>query len=562
MRYGYLGVDVFLVISGYLLFKSLIVKIHNGTFRYFDYILNKLVRLWPLVLLASFVSLIVFYYYMLPDDYENLSESVFASSLFANNILQSVTTKNYWNTANTFKPLMHLWYVGVLMQAYVVIPPIFIICKRVFKNFYLAAKWLTLSITGISLILYILPNISASFKFYYLPFRMFEITAGGMITFLPNKASDSNRVMAAGAFLAVGFLLFSNCRIISDCFMLLSIVCATAILIYSIEDHSFSEHRVNILNFIASLGERSYSIYIWHQLVVALLLYSFFDRLTVYNSIVFCVTAVIVAFLSYEYIEKCLNYIAKNRNKRKMMVALCSIFAIFLCCVSLHLYLRAGVVRDVPELDVHKGSEHRNMHAEYCDRPYQWDEDFIDNGKINMLVIGNSFGRDWANILFEYDNKESFNISYIYYEKDSLSNYDMRINDSDYVFFALGPKVTDGVPAEVTSIIPEEKLYIVGNKKFGYSNGIIYANRNKDDYYEQVVKIDNSFLLENKNYSDIYGDHYIDMLSPVLSSENYIRVFTDNNKFISQDCSHLTRAGAQYYSRILDIGGILESGDI
>ena len=60
------------------------------------------------------------------------------------------------------------------------------------------------------------------------------------------------------------------------------------------------------------------------------------------------------------------------------------------------------MVRDIPELDIDKNNVHRNMHAEYVDRIYEYDVDFPEeNGKINVMLIGNSFARDFGNILLE-----------------------------------------------------------------------------------------------------------------------------------------------------------------
>lgn len=63
--------------------------------------------------------------------------------------------------------------------------------------------------------------------------------------------------------------------------------------------------------------------------------------------------------------------------------------------------------------------------------------------------------------------------------------------------------------------------------------------------------------MNNNILKGIYGDHYIDMLSPLLDG-NEIRVFTDKNYYISQDCRHLTQQGAQYYSKILDLDSIFD----
>lgn len=71
---------------------------------------------------------------MLPDDYENLAQSAIASSVFVNNILQCITTKNYWDVINLYKPLMHLWYICVLVQTYVILPPIYLLVVKFSKD--------------------------------------------------------------------------------------------------------------------------------------------------------------------------------------------------------------------------------------------------------------------------------------------------------------------------------------------------------------------------------------------------------------------------------------------
>lgn len=106
MTYGYLGVDVFLVINGYLLAKgfSSLNSIGNGC----KFLIKRVLRLWPVVVAASAVCLIWGAYWMLPYNYFDLSQHVIASNLFANNILMSIKSADYWNTLNEYKPLMHM----------------------------------------------------------------------------------------------------------------------------------------------------------------------------------------------------------------------------------------------------------------------------------------------------------------------------------------------------------------------------------------------------------------------------------------------------------------------
>lgn len=120
--FGYLGVEIFLVVGGYLITKSIMRTYEKGRFSYWNYLCKRLVRLWPLALLITIVSLAIGYFFMLPDAYKNTCQTAVGTSLFANNFVQYITSGNYWDTANEYKPLMHTWYLGVMFQFYVIYP--------------------------------------------------------------------------------------------------------------------------------------------------------------------------------------------------------------------------------------------------------------------------------------------------------------------------------------------------------------------------------------------------------------------------------------------------------
>ena len=559
LPFGYLGVDIFFVVGGFLLINGLKHKLEEDKFNYWTYLYRKLIRLWPLVVILSIMSFGVGYFLMLPDDFENLVESVIASVIFSNNILQCITTKNYWDVVNFYKPLMHLWYIGILMQAYIVIPIFYMLATKIFKKAKNGIAIVTIGLIGISLVLYLLPVFPSAWKFYLLPFRLFEIVFGGIIVIWKPRANDN--VKKAFSIISFSLLLILLCfpkAIISSEFRLLSVVLASAVFLWATEGLSYSGIIKHFINIGAGIGEKSYSIYIWHQALIAILFYSFFPKQNIKSFVVFLCITVILTLLSYYCIERPLAKVIEKKKKARFIVISTTIISILLGVASFWVYCHAGVVRNVPELGIVKNDTHRGMHAEYCDRPYGWDVDFSNDRRKKVLVLGNSFGRDWANILSEWDKNNSLEISYKYYTEGEIEkDYLKRINKADIVFFATGPSF-DRVPSNIVDIVPQEKLYIVGNKNYGESNGIVYSHRFGDDYYNQTVVINGDLIYNIESDEEKFGNHYINMMKPVLVDDTHARVFTDDNKFISQDCRHLTQAGARYYARVLSLDWITD----
>lgn len=220
------------------------------------------------------------------------------------------------------------------------------------------------------------------------------------------------------------------------------------------------------------------------------------------------------------------------------------------------IYLRAGVVRDVPELEINKSNVHRNMHAEYCDRVYKYDCDFVNDNKIKVLVIGNSFARDFANILLESEYSDDIDLSYSYTVDNNLL---YRVKNADRIFIFLNK---DDIPIYFWENIRDVNIvYGIGTKWFGATNGQVYFNRFKSDYYNYCIELDSGYRKLNTKWEEAWGSNYINLIEAVEQSDGSIRVFTDDNKYISQDCEHLTRSGAEYYAQLIDLRRILFSSD-
>ena len=130
LKNGFLGVDIFFVISGYLITNILYTESVEHRFSIVNFYLRRIRRIIPLVLVFCSMSLFLGILVMLPDDLENLAQSIITTILFSNNILLCMTTGNYWEVINEFKPLMHTWSLGIEEQFYALYPFLFLLLKK------------------------------------------------------------------------------------------------------------------------------------------------------------------------------------------------------------------------------------------------------------------------------------------------------------------------------------------------------------------------------------------------------------------------------------------------
>ena len=214
---------------------------------------------------------------------------------------------------------------------------------------------------------------------------------------------------------------------------------------------------------------------------------------------------------------------------------------------SIYIYKNGGVVRDYPELDLKWNDGFVGVAVSYVDEPREDDHDFPvdDNGKKNVLVVGNSFARDFANILKQTGYADKLNFSYSQY------NYPVeRLSKADYVFtFLIKESISDSL---LKFAKPTCKFYGIGTKNFGKSNNQFYSHRWSKEYYSSTTILPNEYRIANDVAKEHWGDAYIDLIKPAMVDSLHVRVFTPEHKYISQDCKHLTRAGAKWYASVLD----------
>lgn len=549
MPYGYLGVEVFLVIGGYLTTKSILRSKDN----YWQFINKRLVRLWPLLLLLCAIALGFGWLWMLPVHYKLNCEAVIGTSVFMNNIVQYITSGDYWNGDNLTKPLMHTWYVGIMMQFYLIYPIILIVIKKSCKDWQCSLFVTLICVFVASYGLYMSSYLTTDQNFYFLLSRLFEFAAGGLVAVYSSIDDAGKRKNAfhwvVGLVAIILLLIVSNLELDAMKIRLSAIVALTTMFVI-IAENDYTLKWQKAFKPIALCGTASFSLYLFHQVVFAFYRYAFNEQFTWLSYIAILALALTVGFISFYALEQPLGKFVIGNIKRVYGVnACCLFFVASLSMIAGKYYIHKGIVRDIPELGVYQnnGSE---TPEEYNDYVYGLDSDFTDNGRKNVLVIGDSFGRDWVNVLRESGVDSVMNISYHTPADEVVA---VRVKQADVVFIANCGKFMDKYET-LLPLMMRDNVYRVGNKGVSKQLSIVYNNdRYGSDYFKQQSSEKSVSETINAAEKIMFGDHFIDIMSALKGNDGQIFLFDENKKLIFGDGVHFTKAGAQKCAQVIDV---------
>ncbi|HEY8062220.1 MAG TPA: acyltransferase, partial [Gemmatimonadales bacterium] len=199
---GWVGVDVFFVISGFLITRLIKLQVEAGTFRFGTFYLRRARRLLPALLVTSALSAIAATTLLSPRLLQEFGGSVVFTSLSLANWF-FFRQSNYFDTSAISKPLLHTWSLGVEEQFYLVWPAFIVVALAIWPK--RRTPWLILCAGAVSLAAATWFNAHRSAVFYLTPFRAFEFAIGGLVVWLPKRKAPSNVWMETG--LATGLAL-------------------------------------------------------------------------------------------------------------------------------------------------------------------------------------------------------------------------------------------------------------------------------------------------------------------------------------------------------------------
>jgi peptidoglycan/LPS O-acetylase OafA/YrhL len=535
---GYLGVDVFFVISGYLITQIINREMGKGSFGFGQFCMRRARRILPLSLVVALATAVVGMVCMLPDDLENLGQSVVATNLCANNLLQAITTRDYWDVVNEYKPLMHTWSLGVEEQFYVLYPALFVVARRGPRRLLLGGVLMALGAVSVALTWSSWPEWA---KFYLLPFRFYELAAGGLVAISLRDRLLSPYAGLVPLFALLG-ILAAPPGTVPERLLVPSVVALACWLMATANDRSFYLRVVLSSVGLVAIGRISFSLYMWHQPVLAFMRYAVVQQPGPEAYIGALIITFLLSGATYRFVEQ--PFRNHDIVPRTLFVSSMAVGFAVATALGLYLHVVGGVVRDVPELGIEKRGP-RVRHGAYNSRVRTLSGSFsADSDKLRILVVGNSFARDWVNVLLESRQASNFEISYVE-SASECHDFTQRLDASDLVFHSPVAR-SEAAPYLLT----QGNVFIVGTKNFGCSAGYFYNYRGPH-YFAQRTEMENGYAERNAMLHAEWGNQYIDLIAAVVDREGRMPVFTPGGMFISQDCRHLTEAGAAYFAEVL-----------
>lgn len=266
---GFVGVDVFFVISGFLLTQIITAKIEQRTFSFLDFYKRRIRRLFPalfITILASAIAAVI----ILPPDYLiDFSKSAITALLSASNIYFWLTS-GYFDTDSLAKPLLHTWSLSVEEQFYLAWPLLLLIAVKLRRFFLGPVIILGLAFIGSLGLSQVMTGLSPDAAFYLLPFRVFEFAAGGLIGFLPamrHRLAAHGLSLIGFAGILIATFVFTEDTSFPGLPALLPTL-GTAALIYAGKD-SLVGRALSFQPFVY-VGEISYALYLTHWPIIIL----------------------------------------------------------------------------------------------------------------------------------------------------------------------------------------------------------------------------------------------------------------------------------------------------
>jgi peptidoglycan/LPS O-acetylase OafA/YrhL len=303
---GFVGVDVFFVISGYVIARRLLDDVNEERFSIADFYVRRTRRIFPALFFMVLATWLVACFMFLPPQFEDLSKSTLATGLFSSNFY-FWRNSGYFDASALMRPLLHTWSLAVEEQYYVFVP-IAMYCVARFGGKRWALFFIPATIASLALSIYA-TSVAPTANFFLLPTRAWELLLGALLVLVPLPPVRSRPMSELIGILGLAMITYAIFAFDEDTpfpgLNALFPCVGSALLIYAGEggQRGFVTRLISLKPFVW-VGLISYSMYLVHWPIIVFTRYALLREFTATDTILILIASTIAGYLSYRYIEQ------------------------------------------------------------------------------------------------------------------------------------------------------------------------------------------------------------------------------------------------------------------
>lgn len=510
---GFFGVDIFFVISGYLITRIIILNKDKKNF-YLNFLNKRIKRLVPLIVFIFIIFIPVAYVFLLPLDLLDFSRSVLSALGLFSNIYFYLTQVEY-GLDNLSKPMLHLWSLSIEKQYYIIFPLILLMLnrsKQIHKLFLVIILLNLLLMQFLGNLNFSKPFIEANFdleaktvffNFFFISSRIWEFFLGSVAFFLENKKIIRKKINGLlipyfGLCIIFFSIFYFNDRVFHPSFInLMPVLGAFLIILFLKKSNKFFILSSFPMVFI---GKISYSIYLWHYPLICFSSYLEIDFTTNTYVFIYLSTLLIISIFSYFFIEKKFRYEDINNKKFYSYLSL----VIFMIIASLtHIIKTKGAKYRVPEIFSKAVEDTTSL---YNHRIYE-----TSNSTNKVILVGDSHMKSLKFNLRKNLEKKNVNYAQSIFDgcqlirntqrvdKITLTpklNCNIQIQEERIKFIKKHPNAIVIIGGRLPLILTEERF---NNQEGGYEGKMNDFIQNKKKSLDTIKKRNEYIYNEYKN---------------------------------------------------------------
>ena len=583
---GFVGVDVFFVISGFLITGILLKAMERGNFSLADFYERRARRIMPALFLVLLFTVVLGWFLLDPFSFTSLGAALTATVLFGSNIL-------FWRVTSYFadafeNPLLHTWSLGVEEQFYLFFP-LFLLGLWKFLPRRIGPTLVTVAVISLCISAWALGTGRHTAAFYLLPSRAFELLLGSLAAWIAFKETIPFAETRIGQALSVvglasvilSIVMYDDATPFPGWRALLPTVGALLIILYAWPQTMVG--RLLATRPLVAVGLISYSAYLWHQPVFAFVRAAEV-RLTVLSSLALILFCLVLAWLSWRFVEQ--PFRDRKLFSRGRIFGMTAAASVIAMCVGGALVVSGGMkdrftadeLRWYAYSDTVRQSSYVTERFDNLTKPF---DPRLEGRKI--VIIGDSFAQDFTNMYYEAGAWKDAQVRTVYIpaacqiswlpgdeaeqfmapverprcaRESTVKKALPLIQQADVVVMAANWKRWSAERLPVTlaavGLRKSQKLFVIGPKEFGFHSIPTLLKLGRDGRINARHSVSPERLKVNETLRNVLpAQVFVDQIALVCGEQGQCPVVTGQDNLISYDGKHLTAAGATFIGRLL-----------